>query len=54
MPNNQLIVDPKPENQAVTGPTEVYTVTRVIQAGQWIPLAGLTYPTAGTFTAVRI
>ena len=54
MPNNQKVEDNKPKNFNVSGPTEIYTETRVIQAGQLIPWAGFTYPTAGTFTAVRI
>ena len=54
MPKNNKVDNDKPKNYTVTGEQTTYTTTRVIAAGQWIPLAGLTYPTAGTFTATRI
>lgn len=56
-PNNQLVMDFKPNMQAVQGPTQAYTETRVIPVGMPIFFGGafhLTYPTTGTFIGVRI
>lgn len=55
-PLNGDVIDLKPGNISVLTPTQIYTDTRTVQAGQIMttfPL--LTYPTAGTFTnAVRL
>lgn len=54
MPNNFKVTDLKAKNAKVSGETTTYTQTRILQAGVLIPLAGLTYPTTGTVTGVRI
>jgi hypothetical protein len=54
MPKNIKVDDQKPKNIQVSGETTTYTQTRILTAGVLIPLAGLTYPTTGTVTGVRI
>ena len=50
----QKAIDIKSKMEKAINETVVYIDTRSIPKGQWIPLAGFTYPTALTFNATRI
>ncbi len=55
LPSNQSVKDTKPNNSNIIDNQVIFTETRYVGMGQWIPLAFFTYPVAGTFTgATRI